>query len=282
MTAIRHITASVWRRRPAAAVALLMMCAFMLTSATFAQQPPTPLAGPSDQDLLKAFAGLRVADVADGMDVVGLRGVGLVDQRIQPLWKDLDQFDHQIRGIAVTVRYVPHNQVLQNPMTPEKFTEWEGNWYWKVSPEPFVPLIKPGTVLVVDHSGNGDTGSIGSWNSLDWFSRGIVGIVTTGGVRDTDEVIKQQIPVYLDPLERGRGIRPGRNMVESVNQPVAIGGAYVRPGDMIVADGDGVVVVPREHAMAVAKAARTVLDKDKEARRELYKKTGRPLDKTVQ
>ena len=272
--------ASVWHPRPAAVLCALMF-GLMMTSVTIAQQPSTT-AGPSDQDLLKAFAGLRVADVADGMDVVGLRGVGLMDQRIQPLWKDLDAFDHQIRGIAVTVRYVPHNQILQNPMTPEKFTEWEGNWYWKVSPEPFVPLIKPGTVLVVDHSGNGDTGSIGSWNSLDWFSRGVIGIVTTGGVRDTDEVIKQKIPVYLDPLQRGRGIRPGRNMVESVNQPVTVGGAYVRPGDVIVADGDGVVVVPREHAMAAAKAARTVLDKDKDARRELYKKTGRPLDKTVQ
>ena len=258
-----------------------LVSALILSTALFGQEPAPP-SGPTDQELLRAFAGLRVADVADGMDVVGLRNVGLVDQRIQALWKDLDDFDHQIRGVAITVRYVPHNQVLQNPMTPEKFTEWEGNWYWKVSPEPFVPMIKPGTVLVVDHSGNGDTGSIGSWNSLDWYSRGLAGIVTTGGVRDTDEVIKQQIPVYLDPLQRGRGIRPGRNMVESVNQPVTVGGAYVRPGDFIVADGDGVIVVPREHALAVAKAARTVLDKDKDARKVLYQKLGRPLDKTVQ
>jgi regulator of RNase E activity RraA len=242
------------------------------------QQPPS---GPTDEELLKLYDGLRVADVADGMDMAGLRNVGLVDQRIQPLWKDLDEFDHQIRGIAVTVRYVPHNKVVPNPMPADKFTEWEGNWYWKISPEPFVELIRKGTVIVIDASGNGDTGSIGSWNSLDWFSRGAIGIVTTGSVRDTDEVIKQQIPLYLDPLQRGRGIRPGRNMVESVNQPVVIGGALVRPGDVIVADGDGVQVVPREHAVAVAKAARTILDKDKDARRALYEKLGRPLDKTV-
>ena len=238
-------------------------------------------AGPTDAELLKAFAGLRVADVADGMDVVGLRGVGLVDPRIQALWKDLDEFDHQIRGIAVTVRYVPHNQVVQNPMPQDKFTEWEGNWYWKVSPEPFVELIKPGTVIVIDASGNGDTGSIGSYNSLEWTSRGAVGIVTSGSVRDTDEIIKQQIPLYMDPLQRGRGIRPGRNMIESVNKPIQVAGAYVRPGDVVIADGDGVIVVPREHAVPVATAARKVLDSDKAGRKALYEKLGRPLDRTV-
>jgi 4-hydroxy-4-methyl-2-oxoglutarate aldolase len=243
-----------------------------------ADQAPAPL---TDDQIITLFDGLRVADVADGMDVAGLRNVGLVDQKIQALWKDLDQFDHQIRGIAVTVRYVPHNLVVPNPMTPEKFAEWEGDWYSKISTEPFVPLIKKGTVIVIDASGDGDTGSVGSYNSLDWVSRGAVGIVTNGSVRDTDEIIKQQIPLYLDPLERGRGIRPGRNMVESVNRPVEIGGALVRPGDIVIADGDGVVVVPREHAQAVAKAARAVLDKDKQGRRALYEKTGRPLDKTV-
>ena len=239
------------------------------------------IAAPTDEQILELFDGLRVADVTDGMDVAGLRNVGLVDPRIVPLWKDLDEFDHQIRGIAITVRYVPHNRVVKNPMSAEEFEKWEGDWYWKVSPEPFVDKIKRGTVIVIDASGSGDTGSIGSWNSLDWFGRGAIGIVTSGSVRDTDEIIKQQIPLYLDPQQRGRGIRPGRNMVESVNQPVVVGGALIRPGDVIVADGDGVVVVPREHAEAVARAARKVLDKDKDARRALYEKLGRPLDRTV-
>ncbi|HUP45578.1 MAG TPA: RraA family protein [Thermoanaerobaculia bacterium] len=254
-------------------IVILLLLATPLT----AQQPVQP----TDEQVLKLYEGLRVADVADGMDVAGLRNVGLVHQRFQALWKDLDEFDHQIRGIAVTVRYVPHNRVIPNPMTPEKFAEWEGNWYGEISSEPFVPMIKRGTVIVIDASGDGDTGSVGSYNSLDWFMRGAVGIVTTGSVRDTDEIIKQKIPVYLDPLQRGRGIRPGRNMVESVNRPVEIGGALVRPGDVIVADGDGVVVVPREYAEPVARAAREVLDKDKAGRRSLYEKSGRPLDSTV-
>jgi regulator of RNase E activity RraA len=251
----------------------------LLSGLAAAQTPPA--APPTDAELLALFDGLRVADVADGMDVAGLRGVGLVSTSIQPLWKDLEEMDHQIRGIALTVRYVPHNKVLPNPMPPEEFARWEGSWYGEISPEPFVPLIRKGTVIVIDASGNGDTGSIGSYNSLDWFARGAAGVVTTGSVRDTDEIIKQQIPLYLDPLQRGRGIRPGRNMIESVNETIEVGGAVVRPGDVIVADGDGVIVVPREHAPAVARAARKVLDADKGARRALYEKLGRPLDRTV-
>jgi 4-hydroxy-4-methyl-2-oxoglutarate aldolase len=255
------------------AVALLVA----FTAPLGAQQLPEH----TDEELLELYHGLRVADVSDGMDMVGLRDVGLVHPRIQALWKDLDEFDHQFRGIAVTVRYVPHNLVVPNPIPSDQFAIWESQWYSDVSPEPFVEYLKPGSVLVIDASGDGDTGSIGSNNSLNWVSHGVAGIVTTGSVRDTDEIIKQRIPLYYDPLQRGRGIRPGRNMVESVNRPVEIGGALVRPGDVVVADGDGVIIVPREHAAAVAAAARRVLESDMAGRRALYERLGLPLDRTV-
>ena len=235
----------------------------------------------SDERLLELYEGLRVADVADGMDMVGLRNVGLVDPRIEALWKDFDELDHQIHGIALTVRYVPHNRVVPNPMPPDSFARWEGRWYNEVSPEPFAQQIEPGTVVVIDASGDGDTGSVGSFNGLAWLADGANGIITTGSVRDTDELAKQEVPVYLNPEKRGRGIRPGRNMLESVNEPIEVGGALVRPGDVTVADGDGVIVVPREHAARVARHAREVLESDKAARRRLYERLGRPLDPTV-
>jgi regulator of RNase E activity RraA len=259
---------------------LLLSIALLGCAATAAAQPAAaPL---TDEAILDLYQGLRVADVADGLDMAGLRGVGLVDTRIEPLWRDLDDFSHLFCGLAVTVRYVPHNRVVPNPMEAEAFRQWEGAWYNQISAEPFVELLKPGSVVVIDASGNGDTGSVGSFNSLAWYARGARGIVTTGSVRDTDEIIKQKIPLYMDLTQRGRGIRPGRNMVESFNEPVEIGGAYVRPGDVVVADGDGVVVVPREYAEPVARAARTILESDKAGRRQLYEQLGRPLDPTVQ
>ncbi len=235
----------------------------------------------TDEDLLKLYEGLRVADVCDGMDIAGLRDVGILDQKIEALWKDINNFDHWICGIAVTARYVPTNKVVNNPMTSEEFKKWESDWYTNFSAEPWIELIKPGTVIVLDVQGDGDTGSVGSANSLEYVKRGARGIVSNGGVRDTDEIIKERIPVYFDLLNRGRGIRPGRNELESFNKPVTVGGVLIRPGDVIVADGDGVVCVPREYAKIVADEAHRILTADKAARRQMYKELGRELDKTV-
>jgi regulator of RNase E activity RraA len=231
-----------------------------------------------DAKVLKLFDGLRVADVSDAMDIVGLQDVGLMDPAVHALWRDTEDSTHRFTGIAVTVRYVPTNK-RPGKMSAEEFKRWEGQWYTDVSPEPFVNLLRAGSVIVIDAGEDGDTGSIGSNNILVWKTRGAVGVVTSGGARDTDEIIKQKVPLYLKRL--GRGIRPGRNEVESVDQPIMCGGVLVRPGDVIVADGDGVVVVPREQAEAVALAARQILESDKEGRRRLYERLGMPIDKTV-
>ncbi len=236
----------------------------------------------TDAQIMKLYEDLRVADVSDGMDMVGLRDAGLLNQSIEPLWKDIDSMSHIIRGIAVTARYVPTMKVIKNPMAKEEFQKWEGNWYGNFSTEAYVQHIKPGSVVVLDVEGDGDTGSVGSFNGLFWISKGAVGVVSNGGIRDTDELIKQRIPIYLDFMNRGRGIRPGRNELESVNKPVTIGGVLIRPGDVIVADGDGVICVPREHARNVAEYAREILNKDKQGRKGLYEQLGMPLDQTVQ
>ncbi|MBN2212653.1 MAG: RraA family protein [Bacteroidales bacterium] len=235
----------------------------------------------TDEEILELYEGLRVADVSDGMDIAGLRDVGLLDQSIQALWKDIENFDHWFYGIAVTARYVPTNRIIHNPMTVDEFKQWESNWYNKYSPEPWSEVIRPGSAVVLDVQGDGDTGSVGSANSLGYIKRGAKGIVSNGGVRDTDEIIRQRIPVYLDHNNRGRGIRPGRNELESYNQPVTVGGVLIRPGDIIVADGDGVICVPREYAGIVAEQAKRILSEDKAVRRQLYEDLNRDPDKTV-
>ncbi|MEW5978848.1 MAG: RraA family protein [Acidobacteriota bacterium] len=269
-------------------VALVALSFWLTPSSPLAQAPCSecktfiefkPYSQAEDDALLKLFEGLRVADVSDGMDVVGLQDVGLMAADIQPLWKDTENFRHRLAGIAVTVRYVPTNR-RAGKMTREEFKKWEGDWYRQLSAEPFVSLLRPGSVIVIDGTDDGDTGSIGSNNILLWKTKGARGVVTSGGARDTDEIIKQRVPLYLKKV--GRGIRPGRNEVESVNHAITCGGVLVRPGDVVVADGDGVVVVPREHAEAVAKAAREILESDKTGRRRLYEQLGIPLDSTVE
>ena len=203
--------------------------------------------------VLEAYKYLRVADVSDGMDVVGLQNVGLVTPEIHALWKDTERFTHRVAGIAVTARYVPTNR--REPRMDDKTIS---TWYSTITSEAFMKVLTPGSILVIDAMEDGESRSIGSSNIMSWKKLGMVGLVTSGGLADTDEIIQEKVPVYFRRL--ARGIRPGRNELESVNRPVTIGGVLVRPGDVVVADGDGVVVVPRERAMEVAAAALTFLD----------------------
>jgi 4-hydroxy-4-methyl-2-oxoglutarate aldolase len=233
-----------------------------------------------DQAVIAQFRGLRVADISDGMDQAGLADVGLISPAIKPLWKDPQRYTHRIIGVAVTARYVPTNRPRPSANSAEEFDRWVGETYSKVTSEPFVPLLREGSVLAIEEAEDVDVGSIGSNNIMTWKLRGCLGVVTSGTARDTDEITTEKIPLYFK--HPGRGIRPGRNEIESVNRPVVIGGVLVLPGDIIAADGDGVIVVPRKHAEQVAKYAEATIEKDKSARRELYKKLNLPADESVE
>ncbi len=232
-----------------------------------------------DEQILKVFEGLRVSDVVDGMDKVGLTNRGLMSPDIHAAWKDTEHYTHRFIGIAVTVRYVPTNKPPAPAMQTEAFDKWVGQWYGELSTEPFTALIRKGTAVVFDDAPDSDVGSIGSNNIMGWKVKGCVGVVTNATARDTDEIATEKMPLYFRKV--GRGIRPGRNEVESVNRPIVCGGVLVEPGDVIVADGDGVIVVPRAKAKEVAEYAKGILDGDKTGRRNLYKKLGLPSDDSV-
>ena len=241
----------------------------------------TPVFSPEeDRTLLALFEGLRVADVTDGMDAVGLQNVGLMDPGIRPLWKDTQAFTHRFVGIAVTARYVPTQRAAAGRRAVPEYDKWSGDWYGTLSPEPFVDLLRSGSALVIDDAERADVGSIGSNNIMAWKLRGAVGVVTDATARDTDEIATERMPLYF--RRPGRGIRPGRNEIESVNRPIVCGGVLVIPGDVIVADGDGVLVVPRANAKDAARYARRILEGDKAGRRKLYEKLGLPKDKSVE
>jgi regulator of RNase E activity RraA len=242
----------------------------------------------SDEVLLQLYRGARVTDVVDGLATLGYAGVGVMNPNITPLWKDVENMSHRFSGIAVTVRYGPTNRPmhpgadLTKPENYKAYRDWRGMWYSQLSTEPFQQYLKPGSVVVMDNRDDNDAGSTGSKNIMDWQAKGAVGLVAAGGVRDIDEVIRQKNPVYMNYYERGRGERIGRNELIDVQRPVVVGGCLVYPGDIIVADSDGVVVVPRRVAVRVGQIAYQELVDDMKGRKALYEKLGRKIDQTVE
>lgn len=235
------------------------------------------------QEILELYKDLRLTDVLDGMDLIGLQDIGLMDKTIRPLWRDVENFTHRIVGFAITVRHVPADvRVGQNSFPDlEGFKKFKAEQY-KRAPDAWRKIARPGDVVVIDANGIDEAGFIGSNNSLGFAEKGIVGVVTNGGARDTDEIIKvKKIAVYCRYGYSSRGVRPGRLLAESYNFPINCGGVLVFPGDVVVADGDGVLVVPRNHALEVGKLAREIHENDEKVRAERFKRLGIPLDETV-
>jgi regulator of RNase E activity RraA len=233
--------------------------------------------------ILELFKNLRVTDVLDGMDLIGLQDIGLMDNRIRPLWRDAENFTHRFVGFAITVRHVPTDvRVGQDSFADlESALEFKDVQYGR-APDAWMKVARPGDAVVIDAHGIDETGFIGSNNSLAWAEKGVVGVVTNAGARDTDEIVKvKKIAVYTPYGHSTRGIRPGRLIAESYNFPVSCGGVTVYPGDVIVGDGDGVIVVPREHALEVGRLARGIHEQDEASRGERYQRLGIPLDETV-
>jgi 4-hydroxy-4-methyl-2-oxoglutarate aldolase len=223
------------------------------------------------QDLLRLYGPLRVADVRDGMDAMMLHRAGSMSPAIRPLWRT------RACGIARTVRYVPYDGTTPT-MSPEQYAEWTAWYYKEVCPYPWMAEIQDGDFCVIDQSGV-DAGLMGSNNTLGGVRSGARGYVTTGGVRDTDEIILQKIPFWSAFVSQS--MVQGRLRFQAKDVPVAVGGVLAHPGDVVVGDGDGVIVVPRSVAFPVAKLAHDTLKADMAGRRHLYEKLGRELDETV-
>ena len=132
--------------------------------------------------VLALYKYLRVADVSDGMDLVGLQDIGTVDESIRPLWKDTERFTHRVHGIAVTARYVP-----TNTREPKIDNARIGQLYNTATSEAFMPMLFPGAVLVVDAMEDGESRSAGSTNILAWQKLGMRAFITSGGLADSDD-----------------------------------------------------------------------------------------------
>ncbi|HTP63261.1 MAG TPA: RraA family protein [Burkholderiales bacterium] len=122
-------------------------------------------------------------------------------------------------------------------------------------------LAKPGDVIVVDGKGDLSCALTGALMAAHAQKAGIAGFIIDGAVRDTDECARGSFPVFAAGANPNG---PLKNSGGRINWPVSVGGTTVNPGDLVVGDADGVVVIPREMAAEIVGAAQAKVDGEAE------------------
>jgi regulator of RNase E activity RraA len=183
-----------------------------------------------DEELVALFADSDTPGVSDALDRLGIPGQVF---NIIPL----TDYKKVTVGPAFTVRYVP----ASNP--PGSVGD-------------FIDDVAVGDVVVIDNGGRTDCTVWGDIMTQYAGLRDIAGTVIDGVCRDVNRAIDDNYPLFTV----GRWMRTGKDRVQvgGVNEPVGIGKVRVEPRDIVVADANGVVIVPRARAREVAEVARTI------------------------
>ncbi|KAF1023915.1 MAG: 4-hydroxy-4-methyl-2-oxoglutarate aldolase/4-carboxy-4-hydroxy-2-oxoadipate aldolase [Paracidovorax wautersii] len=194
-----------------------------------------------DQALVALFAGLDTPGVSDALDKLGLHGQAL---GIMPLAVDT----RPVVGPAFTVKYVP----ASNP--PGTVGD-------------FIDEVAEGDVIVIDNDGRTDCTVWGDILTQYAGLRGIAATVIDGVCRDVSKALGDGYPLFT----AGRFMRTGKDrvQVESVNTTVGIGTVRVASRDIVVADANGVVIVPRARAREVAATAHKIEDAESRIREQI-------------
>ncbi len=190
-----------------------------------------------DPQVVKSFEGIPTGVVSDAMG----RSGSMVAE-IKPVWPRA-----RIVGPALTVRTFPADSLMIHKA---------------------VTLARPGDVLVISAGGYRDAAVFGDLLGYSCKVHGIAGVVIDGASRDAEGMAAIGFPVFARAvLSMGSFTdSPG-----SINVPVSCGGVAVRPGDIIVGDGDGVVVVSTEDAADVLTKAQATMAKEQQTRERLTK-----------
>jgi 3-hexulose-6-phosphate synthase/6-phospho-3-hexuloisomerase len=191
------------------------------------------------EHLVEAFMKVSTANISDAMHRTGeLRG-------LKPVWTG-EPGELKFAGPAVTVR------------------TYDGDWS---APVQAIDHAKPGDVLVIDAC----QGQIAVWGELatnSCRSQGVVGVVIDGAVRDIDDIRKMKFPLFARNFTPTAGEPKGFG---EINAPIEICGRKIEPGDWIIGDESGVVVVPNNMAMEMANRAIDVNEKENRIREEIQR-----------
>jgi len=193
------------------------------------------------QELVRKLSALPAATLYEGMGKVGG-----IHHHIRPMLPR-----SRLAGLAYTIRILPGETLAVLRAIEE------------------APV---GSVLVIDTSGNGVSAVWGGTSSLAAKVRGLAGCVTNGLVRDLDDLIEIGLPIYATGVTVTGTLRGHSGWV---GLPVSVGGQVVRPGDVLVGDADGVVVIAQELAHDALTAA--IKQRTKEETRDARSKAGEPM-----
>lgn len=188
-----------------------------------------------DETLLAAFGMASSAQVADSMS-----RLGGMDSGIRPIWAS-----PRVIGSALTVWcHSGDNLMLHKALT----------------------VAEPGDIIVMNTQGNMVNAGFGELIATSAIKIGISAVIVDGMVRDADALEALRLPVYA------RGLCPNgcnKDGAGEVGAIVACGGVAVRPGDVIIADRDGVTVVPLKDAAEVAKLAVVQVERENQRKTEI-------------